>query len=203
MSVAGPKTEELLAMARAGDSAALGQLFELYRNYMLLLTRLQFAHRLRGKADASDVVQDAFLDANKRFPQFRGTTEAELVEWLRQILASKLADLARRYLGTRRRDVRLEQEWVDELETSSRAMSKSFAAGHNTPSQRASRREQAVILADSLKTLPDHYAEVIVLRHLEGRSFAEVASRMNRSVDSVEKLWVRALDALRRKLGEP
>jgi len=56
-------------------------------------------------------------------------------------------------------------------------------------------------LADALAKLPADYAELIVLRHLQGLPFAEVARRMGRSVDSVEKLWIRALARLRRLLG--
>jgi DNA-directed RNA polymerase specialized sigma24 family protein len=91
---------ELLQAAQAGDREALGRLLELFRNYLRLLARLQIDHRLRGKADPSDLVQEAFLAAQRIFAQFRGTSERELVDWLRQILASKLVDLARRYLRT-------------------------------------------------------------------------------------------------------
>ena len=62
-------------------------------------------------------------------------------------------------------------------------------------------REQSVELADALALLPEAYRDVLVLRHLEGLTFPEVARRMERSVDSVEKLWMRALVQLRQKMG--
>jgi RNA polymerase sigma-70 factor (ECF subfamily) len=102
--------ERLLVRARAGDGQALGQLLELYRGYLALLARLQIGRRLQGKVDAADLVQETFLDAHRNFVQFQGGTEGELVSWLRHILAGHLAMLVRRYLGTRRRDVRLERE---------------------------------------------------------------------------------------------
>ena len=58
-----------------------------------------------------------------------------------------------------------------------------------------------MLLANALTKLPADYAELIVLRHLQGLPFAEVARRMGRSLDSVEKLWVRALARLRQLLG--
>jgi RNA polymerase sigma-70 factor (ECF subfamily) len=198
-----PDPMELLQAARAGEGPALGQLLELYRNYLRLLARLEVGRRLRGKADPSDLVQEAFLAAHRTFAQFRGTTEAELVEWLRQVLASKLVDLARRYLGARRRDVRLERQLADELNTSSRALGASLAAPGSCPSERLMRRERAVLLADAIKSLPADYGEVIILRHLEGLPLAEVAARMGRSVDSVKKLWVRGIARLRQCLGSP
>ena len=70
----------------------------------------------------------------------------------------------------------------------------------SSPSQRASRREQAVILAEILERLPPDYREVIILRNLEGLGFPEVASRMSRSQDSVQKLWVRALARMKTQM---
>jgi len=192
---------ELLGLARAGSAPALGRLLELYHGYLALLARLQIGRRLKGKVDASDLVQDTFLEAHRHFPEFRGVTEAELVCWLRQILAGVVANLVRRYLGTQRRDVRLERDLADELDRSSRALDQNLAAPQSTPSQRAARREQAVLLADALGQMPDDYREVLILHHLEGLTFPEVASRMGRSVDSVKNVWARALAQLRRLLG--
>ena len=199
----GPDIEQLLHLARTGDGSALGQLVELYRNYLTLLARMQIGRRLQGKVDASDLVQETFLAAHRDFARFRGTTEGEFVCWLRQILAGNLADLVKHYFNARRRDVRLERRLADELEASSRAMNLQAVARQSSPSAQAARREQAVLLADALQTLPPDYREVIVLRHLEGLTFAEVARRMGRSLDAVEKLWVRALTRMRRVLGVP
>ena len=195
-----PDPEHLLRQARAGDGDALGRLLELYRNYLALLARVQIGRRLQGKADAADLVQETFLEAHRDFAQFRGTTEATLLAWLRQVLARNLANLVRRY-GTQRREVRLERALAVELDESSRVLDQGLAAPGSSPSHQAARREQAVLLADALDQLPADYREVLILRHLEGLSFPEVARRMGRSLDSVDKLWARALARLRRSLG--
>jgi RNA polymerase sigma-70 factor (ECF subfamily) len=201
MDAACPNPDELLPLARAGDRTALGQLMEMYRHYLALLARLQIGRRLQGKVDASDLVQETFLEAHRDFAQFQGISEKELVSWLRQVLASNLANQVRRYFGTQRRDVRLERELAGELDHSSRVLDHALLAPHSSPSQQAARREQAVLLADALERLPEDYREVIILRHLEGLTFPEVARRMGRSLDSVDKLWARALARLRRSLG--
>lgn len=193
--------EELLRLARAGHNVALGKLLELYGSYLELLARLQIGRRLQGKVDASDLVQETFLRAHQYFGQFEGSTEAELVAWLRQILASRLADLLRRYYGARRRAVQLERELTLELDQSSRVLDQGLLSPTSSPSQQAARREQAVILADALGRLPDDYREVIILHHLEERPFPEVARLMGRTIDSVKNLWIRALTRLRRTLG--
>jgi RNA polymerase sigma-70 factor, ECF subfamily len=191
----------LLRLARAGESPALGKLLEMYRGYLTLLARLQINRRLRGKADAADLVQETFLEAHRDFAQFRGTTEAELVAWLRQILVSNLANLLRRYYGTQRRDVRLERDLAIELDQSSRLLDQGLMAPSASPSKQAARREQAVLLAAALEQLPEDYREVLMLRHLDELTFPEVAERMGRTLDSVEKLWARGLARLRRTLG--
>ena len=142
------------------------------------------------------------MAAQENFPLFRGSTEAEFVVWLRQILASKLVNLARRYLGTRRRDVRLERRLAEDLDHSSEALGAALLARTSSPSDRLVRRERAVLLADAIKSLPADYAEVIILRHLEGLSLAEVSARMGRSLDSVRKLWVRGIAKLRHILAD-
>jgi RNA polymerase sigma-70 factor (ECF subfamily) len=106
----------------------------------------------------------------------------------------------RRFLGAQGRDVRLEQGLNAELDESSRALDLGLAAAISSPSRQASRREQAVLLADALNQLPEHYREAIILRQLEGLSFPEVAVRMQRSEDSVQKLWLRGLMHLRQSL---
>jgi len=191
----------LLEQAREGDAAAAGSLLEMYRRYLTLLARVEIGQRLQGKVDPADLVQDTFLDAHRNLERFRGTTEAELVCWLRQILAGNLANLLRRYLGTRGRDVRLEREVLQAIDRSSVLLDRGLIADQSSPSQQAARREQAVLLANALGELPDDYREVIVLRHLDGLTFPEVAGRMGRSVGAVEKLWMRALAQLRQIMG--
>src|SRR5262245_13698409 len=199
---AGPDPEQLLRLARGDDGFALGQLLELYRGYLSLLARLQIGRRLQAKIDASDMVQEAFLEAHRHFGQFHGTTEAELIVWLRQILAARLAKLVRRYLGAQGRDVRLEQELAVALDESSQVLDQGFVMPQSSTSQRAARHEEAVRLANVLDQLPEDYRDVLILRHLEGLSFPEVARRMGRSLDSVKNLWARALARLRDSLED-
>jgi RNA polymerase sigma-70 factor (ECF subfamily) len=194
--------DRLLRLARAGCGTALGQLLEGYRSYLALLARVQIGRRLQDKADAADLVQETFLAAHRHFGTFRGTCEPEFLAWLRRILASRVAKLVRRYCGTRRRDVRLERQLTADLEHSSECLASAVAAAQSTPSQRAARRELAVLLAAALERLPPDYREVLVLRHLEERSFPEVARHMGRSLDSVKNLWLRALARLRAAVGE-
>jgi len=192
--------ERLLDDARTGDGAALGMLLQRYHNYLTLLIRVQLGRRIQAKLDVLDVVQEVALEVHRRVGGFRGASEGEFLAWLRQILGGVLANQIRRYFGAKRRDVRLECDLYEDLDRSSRAMIDPIAASQSSPSAQASRREQAVLLADALDALAPDYREVIILRQLEGLSFPEVSRRMGRSLDSVKNLWARALAKLRREL---
>jgi RNA polymerase sigma-70 factor (ECF subfamily) len=196
------QSKDLLILARDGDGNALGDLLSVYRQYLSVLARTQISRRLQGKADASDLVQEALLEAHRHFRDFRGTSEGEFVAWLRSILAGLIANHVRRYLGTKRRDARLERTLLVELSDASGVLGADLAADVSSPSEQAVNHEASLQLANALETLPDHYREVIMLRHLESLPFAQVAERMGRSVESVEKLWVRALARLRQTLGD-
>jgi RNA polymerase sigma-70 factor (ECF subfamily) len=190
--------KDLIIQARGGDATALGQLLECFRNYLRVLADIEIGRRLQRKVDASDIVQETFLEAHRQFPNFKGELEPQLIDWLRKILAGKLANTVRRYFGSQARDLRLEQEISYKLDQSSCVLSGWAVDSLSTPSQQAVRGEQTVIISDALARLPEKYRLVLILRHMEELPFIQIAERMNRSVDSVEKLWVRGLTQLKR-----
>src|SRR4051794_21541311 len=104
----------LIEGARRQRPGALDGLLEAYRNYLRLLARTGIDAELRGKVDPSDLVQETLLKAHRHFGQFRGRTEPELAAWLRQILASNLADLVRRFRMAGARQVARERS-LEEL----------------------------------------------------------------------------------------
>src|SRR5260370_32471559 len=106
-----PNPEQMIAQVRRGIDEArrrqrLGELLELYRNYLKLLARAQVDLHLRSRADASDLVQETFLDACRDFHQFRGSTEAELMAWLKKILIYNVAKFIQRQVVAKKRDAR-------------------------------------------------------------------------------------------------
>jgi RNA polymerase sigma-70 factor (ECF subfamily) len=191
----------LIEQARSGSGEALGMLLELYRSYLRLIAQLQAGKELQAKFSPSDLIQATFLQAQKGFRDFQGNSEGELIAWLRAILASQLAMEVRRY-STGGRDVRLERQMHFEMDQSSILINAMLAARGNSPSQSALRRERAVILADALAKLPAHYRNIIVLRHLQGKSFAEIATSEQCTLDSVKSAWTRAIGKLREMLDD-
>lgn len=190
-----------LQLARDGDNRAIGEILEAHRGYLLLLARIQIGRRLQSKADPLDVVQEAFLDAHRQMPQFRGQTLDEFGSWLRKILAGHLAQLVRRYLGSGARDVRLELSIEQELDSSSNPNA-GLASEVSSPSESLRRHEELSLLAQLVERLPADYRDVLILRQIEELPFAEIAQRMDRSLDSIQKLWVRGLQKLRELMRE-
>jgi RNA polymerase sigma-70 factor (ECF subfamily) len=193
--------ELLLSQARAGDVPALGRLLEFYRNYLRLVARAMIGQALRVRLDASDLVQETFLKAHQEFGQFLGGTEPELVSWLRQILVRTLANQARHH---RRRGRYYQRDEPLEvlLERSSSGVQRALEAPLSSPSSVASRREQAVLLADALEKLPADYREVFLMRNLEHIPFDGIAVRMGRSSGAVRMLWTRTIKKLSQLLEE-
>ena len=172
---------QLFSAARDGEREALGLLLEVYRNYLRLLARAQIDLHLQAKVNPSDIVQETFLEAFRDFGQFGGHTEAEFLAWLRQILVNNLARLVERHVLTKKRDVRREvslEHLAVSVERSSTRLEATLAAATSSPSEGAQRHEHAAMLADQLAMLPEHYRNVLVLRHLENLSFEEIGVQM-------------------------
>ena len=202
-SVSPTKTGQLLEAAKGGQEDSLGRLLQSYSNYLKLSATAQLDWKLRARMSPSDVVQETLFEAHRDFAQFRGASEGEFLAWLRRILINNLARVVERHVLAEKRDVRREvsmEEIGVSLERSTARLVAVLADGGISPSSDAQRHEHAIVLADELADLPTDYREVIVLRHLEGLSFGEVAERMERSSGAVRMLWMRAIAQLRLRL---
>ena len=186
----------LIEQAR-NSPQAVPELLQLYDNYLKLLARGWLDTQLRVKVDASDVVQETMIKAHQRFEQFRGSTEAELTAWLRQIMSRNLTDLARRYKLAQARDVGRERPLEAQLGETSQVLGALLQAPGDSPSEAARGRELAVILADALAELEGDQCEIVILRGLFQLSWDEVADRMGRSAGAVRMVWTRALARLK------
>jgi RNA polymerase sigma-70 factor (ECF subfamily) len=167
---------------------------EAYRAYLLALARSQIAPRLRGRIDPSDVVQQTLLKAHGRRGDFRGTTEAERLGWLRAILHRLLADELRR-LGREPRS-------LDDLEETSARLDRWVVADDPTPSHCAIHQERLLRLAAALARLPEDQRTVVELHHLRGRPISEAAETMGKTTAAVGSLLFRAMKALRAELKD-
>jgi RNA polymerase sigma-70 factor (ECF subfamily) len=194
------RIEKSIVSARDGSFTALGQLLDHYRDYLLQVANDELRSDLVAKVAPSDLVQETFLQAARRFPAFRGQSEPELRAWLRQILINKLHDANRHYCDRQKREI-------------SREVSLDGDSGHaaqlaDLEHQSAQPREKLIQLERSARVraaiakLPESYRQVIELRHFERLSLQEIAERMGRSPEAARKLWCRAVEKLISELAE-
>lgn len=183
------------------DSTAESKDLERFRSYLRLLARLQLDPRLGAKLDPSDMVQQTLLQAHRALADFRGQTDAELAAWLRQILGRNLTHAARDF-GRDKRNVARERSLEAAVEGSSVRLEAWLAAEQSSPSQKAERNEQMLLLAKALETLPDEQREAVELHYWQGWTLAEIGTHQQRTPASVAGLVHRGLAKLRGILGE-
>jgi RNA polymerase sigma-70 factor (ECF subfamily) len=176
----------------------LGIALEHFRSYLLAIANRQLDPVLRVKGGASDIVQETFLEAQRDFGQFAGTTAAELRAWLLRLMTNNLANFARSYRSTSKRD--LDREVGLPGATVFGPTGGGLAGDTPTPSVEAMSQEMESAVERAIQRLPEDQRQVILLRNREDRPFDEIAVLMGRSENAVRKLWFRAVERLQQEL---
>ncbi len=195
---------ELVACAAAGNQQALDALFSRYRGPLGRMVRLRMNRKLQGRVDASDILQESFLEASRRLPDYSSKRPMPFYLWLRHIAGQKLVDAHRRHLGARRRDAG--QEVSLRLGGSPTADSDSMAVeltgGLTSPSQAVAKAELRERLEQLLAAMESLDREILALRHFEQLSNAEVAEALSISPSTAASRYFRALRRLREAAGD-
>jgi RNA polymerase sigma-70 factor (ECF subfamily) len=193
--------DELLQLARRGDGEALGRLLEAQRTALHRLAEGRLGERIEVRVDASDIIQQTFLEAHRSFQQFAGQDARALSAWLQGILDHKVAGAVRDHALLLKRDVRREQS-MDDSQGGKGPLKGQLDAGHSSPSEKAIRGEEERRLAEALTALPADQREAVRLRHLEGWALVDIARRLGRSPASAAGLIKRGMQTLRRRLQQ-
>ena len=177
------------------------RLLALHRPYLMLLARARILPVNGRKFDASDIVQQTLMDAFAKREAFRGSTDAELAAWLREILKHNLLDVLRD-AQRGKRDIRREQALGATIDESISRADAWLVAVQSSPSRRVSKQEDLLRLSEALDALPIAQREAIVLHHLQGLKLAEVANELGRSESAIAGLLFRGLNKLHQLLSE-
>ena len=189
----------LIPRIKNGSVDARAELLEHVQDYMRLMAEQRLPTNLQGKVGTSDIVQQSLAKVIQGFEQFRGGTGREFYGWLNQIISNEAKRLHRDF-HREKRDIKRERRLGNPYDSAAPGIVPADA--QPTPRSQAIAAEQVQIFREKLSALPDDYAEVIRLRGLQRLSFREVAKRMNRSFDSVTKLWYRAVLKLQQELDD-
>jgi RNA polymerase sigma-70 factor (ECF subfamily) len=192
-------TEILVDRAAAGDDLARQDLLIRHQDRLTRMVAVRLDRRLASRTDPADIVQEALLDAAQNLDNYLKTKPVPYYAWLRQFAWQRLSKLHRHHLGAQRRDAGREQAWEAALPDHSAALlaRRILASNGTSPSRQAQRSELRDRIQGALAKLGDRDREVLVLRHLEMMTTAEIGATLAISEAAVKKRHVRALERLR------
>jgi RNA polymerase sigma-70 factor (ECF subfamily) len=204
MTDPGTTTDHLLRLAKAGDAAALGTLFAHYRERLRQMVRLRLDRRVARRLDASDVLQEAYLDVARRFPEYLAAPAVPFYVWLRALTGQRLIDLHRQHLGAKMRAAGSEVSLYGGTlpQASSASLAQQLLAGLTSPTQAAVRAEMQLKLQDALNSMDPMDREVVVLRHFEELSNIETAAVLGIEASAASKRYLRAIRRLKAILDQ-
>jgi RNA polymerase sigma-70 factor (ECF subfamily) len=195
--------DAILDRALAGDEPAIQALFDRYRDRLRRMVQFRLDRRLQGRVDASDILQEAFLEAWQRFAEYRRNPPAPIFLWLRFLVGERLVTLHRRHLGAHGRDAEREVSlYSGPLPAANSVALAAQLVGHLTsPSDAAVRAERVLRVQEALNDMEAIDREVLALRHFERLSRAETAQALGIAEAAASKRYVRALQRLKELLS--
>jgi RNA polymerase sigma-70 factor (ECF subfamily) len=193
----------LIERSQAGDTEALNELFSRHRERLRRMVELRLDHQLQARVDASDVVQDAYVEAVQRLGEYLREPRLPFFLWLRLVVGERLLKLHRHHLGTKMRDARREMALYRGAlpQASSAALAAHLLGKHTSPTQAAVRAERVLRLQEALNTLDPIDREILALRHFEDLTSAEAAQVLDIQEEAAAKRYVRALRRLKKMLA--
>lgn len=193
------ETDRIIERLRAATPGALAALFDSYRDRLRRMVDLRIDSRLRSRLDASDILQEAYLDVSRDLAAYLAEPKIRPFLWLRLHVGRRLAIAHRRHLGTRMRDAGLEISLYHQAMpgASSAGLAMMLLGRHTSPSDAAQRAERLVRVRDALNGLEPIDREILALRHFEQLSRSEAAAALGIDPATGAKRYFRALKRLK------
>jgi RNA polymerase sigma-70 factor (ECF subfamily) len=190
----------LMNRLRLGDAAAWHQMADKFRHQLRELAASALPRDVTCRADASDMVQQTFAEANESIAAFRGNSLPELFEWLAAILQNNIRDAVRTHVLAERRSVKAECRLEDSSQR--HAHWESFIANQTPPGNVVHRDEVRRRLLYALQCLPARQRDAVRLRHLDGRPLDDIAFELGCTKQAAAALIARGLRGLRSALQD-
>ncbi len=192
------ETQQLLIRVGRGEEPAFQDLFARHRDRLKRLVALRMDRRLASRVDSSDIVQETYLEASRRFQDYLKQPKMSFYLWLRWLARDKVIQEYRRHLGAEKRAI--DREIAVPSSDDSAEFSKEILDRDPTPTQQLRTSELADSLQETLAELDEDDRNVIVWRHFEELSVGETAELLGISKAAAGKRYLRALQKLRRQL---
>jgi RNA polymerase sigma-70 factor (ECF subfamily) len=158
-------------------NTALGTLLTQHRDKLKRMVRCRLDHRLQGRIDPSDVVQDAYIEAAKRYPEYHREEKMPFYLWLRFLTVQQLLIVHRQHLGAKMRSVTREVPLrsTHEPEPNMSVLAAELSGSLTSPSSAAAKKEVHGRLSAALNALDPKDREILTLRHFEQLNTVESA----------------------------
>ena len=195
-------TDQLLERAGQGDASARQKLLARHRQRQRQMVALRMDHRLAARVDPSDVVQETLAEAVRQLSDYLRRLPLPVYPWLRQLAWQHLVELHRRHVGAGKRSVLREERRPPLPDESALELAERLLDRGSSPSAGLLRRERQERLLAALERLSESDREVLVLRHLEQLATPDIAAVLGVSEGAVYTRHLRALERLRRLLGD-
>src|SRR5260370_12684913 len=163
------ETDNLLRAAAQGDNGRWGALLARHQGRLRRMVALRLDHRLQGRIDPSDVIQEAYLEASRRLTDYLQKPTMAFFLWLRFLTGQKLLELHRYHLGAQARDAGREVSlYRGSLpETTSAALAAQLLGHLTRPSEAAMRAETKIRLQEALNRMKPLHGNALALRHFQ------------------------------------
>jgi RNA polymerase sigma-70 factor (ECF subfamily) len=190
---------DLIARARAGDREALNALLARHRDRLRRMVEMRLDSRLQARLDASDVIQDAYVEVAERLDEYLRDPQIPFFLWLRLVVGERLMWLHRHHLGTQMRDAGREVSLYRGAlpAASSVALAAQLLGRFTSPTQAALRAERTLKVQEALNALTPVDREILSLRHFEELTAAETAKVLGIEESAAAKRYFRALKRLK------
>lgn len=197
------KTHELMDLARDGDDAATGRLLERHREALHRMAEMRLDPKIRQRVDASDIIQEVMIEANRRLQKYLDNPIMPFHLWLRQMTQDRIIDAHRRHRVSKKRSVDLEQAPVvaSNLDHSTIQFGPQVTDSELTPQAAAIRNELQRRFESAVDEMDDIDQEIIVMRHYEKLTNQEVAQVLKLSEPAASMRYLRAIRRLRQRLS--
>ena len=190
------ETDRLLRDAARGDQAALRSLLERHRERLRRMVALRLDSRLSARVDASDVVQEALIDAARKLVDYERDRPLPFYPWLHRLTAERLADVHRKHRrGTR--SVGREQAASAWRDDSARMLVDHLVDSGTTPGHDLVREERRQRVRDALERLAPADRDILVMRYLEDLTFPEIAAILEIGESAAKMRHLRAIERIR------
>jgi RNA polymerase sigma-70 factor (ECF subfamily) len=185
----------------AGDPDALASVFSHFSDRLGRIIKSRLNARVQSRVGVGDILQETFLEAQKRLREYLRDPSMAFFLWLRLIAIQKVLETHRRHLDAKKRDARREVRGRDAAifgsSSSAAALSDLIVAEQSTPSANAAQAELREQLARALEELDPVDREIIFLRHFEALSNIECAEVLGIQANTSAQRHLRALKRLK------